>query len=98
MRRFEVSRRALRDLKDIWEFISEDSFDAADSLVENFYRAFSEVAQMPGMGHKREDLTHWDVLFWRVHSYLVVYRDTRPLRIVRVVHGKRDVRTLLTKR
>ncbi len=53
---------------------------------------------MPGMGHKREDLTQRNVLFWRVRSYLVVYRDSRPLRIVRVIHGKRDVRTLLDKR
>jgi plasmid stabilization system protein ParE len=53
---------------------------------------------MPGTGHKRQDLTLWDVLFRRVHSYLVVYRDSRPLRIVRVVHGKRDVRTVLKRR
>ena len=50
------------------------------------------------MGHSREDLTDRSVLFWRVHSHLVVYRASKPLRIVRVVHGKRDVRKLLEKR
>jgi plasmid stabilization system protein ParE len=52
---------------------------------------------MPGMGHKRADLTPRDVLFWPVHSYLVIYCASKPLRIVRVIHGKRDVKRLLKK-
>lgn len=48
------------------------------------------------MGHRREDLTLRAVLFWPVHSFLIVYRpDTRPLEIVRVVSGWRDVSRLL---
>ena len=50
------------------------------------------------IGHKREDLITREVLFWPVHSYLVVYTDSNPLRIVRVIHGKRDVKKLLKKR
>ena len=67
MKRFELARRALRDLQDIWEFVSKDNFDSADRLLENFYRAFDQLAEMPGMGHKRMDLTPRDVLFWMVH-------------------------------
>ncbi len=52
---------------------------------------------MPGMGHKRRDLTNRDVLFWPVHSYLITYQPSSPLRIVRVVHGRRDVKKLLGK-
>jgi len=59
---------------------------------------FSQLAESPRIGHKREDLTSREVLFWRVHSYLIVYRDSNPLRIVRVLHGKRDVKKLLKKR
>ena len=47
------------------------------------------------MGHRRPDLTGHDVLFWRVHTYLVIYRISEPLRIVRVIHAKRDVKKLL---
>ena len=35
------------------------------------------------------------VLFWPVHSYLITYRDSKPLRIVRVVHGRRNLKKLL---
>jgi plasmid stabilization system protein ParE len=36
VKKFELSRRALGDLRDIWEFVSEDSFSAADRLLEEF--------------------------------------------------------------
>jgi plasmid stabilization system protein ParE len=37
--------------------ISEDSFDAADRVLEDFYSAFGQLGEMPGMRHRREDLT-----------------------------------------
>jgi plasmid stabilization system protein ParE len=95
--RFELTRRAISDLQSIWDFVSEDSFDAADRLLEDFYTAFQQLSEMPGMGHKREDLTTRNVLFWPVHSYLVIYSASQPMRIVRVLHGKRDVKKLLKR-
>jgi len=48
------------------------------------------------MGHAREDLTPRPVLFWAVHSFLIVYRpETEPLEILRVVSGWRDVSEVL---
>ena len=55
MKDFELTRRAIGDLQAIWEFVSEDSYDAADRLIEDFYRAFHELSEMPRMGHKRSD-------------------------------------------
>ena len=52
MKRFEVTRRASRDLK-IWEFIADDNLDAADRVLEDFYRALRQIADMPGIGHRR---------------------------------------------
>lgn len=97
MKRFELARRALRDLQEIWEFISEDSFTAADRLLEEFYQAFQRLAESPGIGHKRQDLTDRNVLFWTLHSYLIIYRRQKLLKIVRIVHAKRDVRGILNK-
>ena len=97
MKRFELSRRALRDLQDIWKYISDDSFETADRVLEDFYRAFYQLAEMPAVGHRRQDLTQRALLFWTVHSYLVIYTDSKPLRIVRIIHGKCDVKKLLGK-
>jgi len=95
VREFRLARRALGDLQEIWDFISEDNLDAADRVMEDFYRAFGQLAETPGMGHRRADLTNRDVLFWPVYSYLIVYRHSDPLSIVRVFHGRRDVKKLL---
>jgi len=60
------------------------------------YEAFQRLAETPGLGHKREDLALLPVLFYAVWSYLVIYKpDTRPLEIVRVLHGARDVEAIL---
>jgi antitoxin ParD1/3/4/toxin ParE1/3/4 len=47
------------------------------------------------MGHLREDLADEALRFWRVYSYMIIYRpDSQPLEIVRVLHGARDTSTL----
>jgi len=60
-------------------------------------RAFSLLAQFPRNGHKRTDVqTSEPVLFWPVGSYVIVYMpDPKPIVIVRVVHGARDLDALL---
>jgi toxin ParE1/3/4 len=51
---------------------------------------------MPGMGHRREDVTDLPVRFWSVHSYLIVYRDDhRPIDIVHIVRGARNLKAIL---
>lgn len=52
------------------------------------------LAKNPNIGHQRVDLTSRpDVLFWPVRSYLILYRPSpTPLEILRVLHGRRDVR------
>jgi plasmid stabilization system protein ParE len=95
VKKFELARRALQDLQQIWEYVSEESFTAADRLLEEFYRTFQRLAETPGPGHKRSDLTQRPVLFLALHSYLIIYRNSTPLQIARIIHGKRDVKKLL---
>jgi plasmid stabilization system protein ParE len=51
------------DLDEIWEYIAADNIGAADRWIENPSDAFEALARAPGMGHKREDLTDYSVLF-----------------------------------
>jgi len=37
VKRFELARRALGDLQNIWEYVSADGFDAADRLIDIFH-------------------------------------------------------------
>jgi plasmid stabilization system protein ParE len=87
------------DLDDIWEYIARDSLDAADRWVGKLFDAFEALARTPGLGHRREDLTPYPVLFWPVGSYLIIYRAERqPMEIVAVTQGSRDIPRFLRLR
>jgi plasmid stabilization system protein ParE len=87
------------DLDDMWEYIAADNIDSADRWIEKLFEAMEAIGQTPGMGHRREDLTSHPVLFWPVGSYLVVYRaDRRPVEIVAVTQGSRDIPAFLRRR
>ena len=97
MKKFELARRAVADLQEIWEFVSEHSFAAADRLLGEFDTTFGQLAEMPGLGHKRVDLSRHNVLFWGLYSYLIIYKPTQPLRIVRVIHANRHLKRILNQ-
>jgi|ERR1700722_12337058 len=93
---YVVSEKARIDLQLIWEYIAQNSAEAADKVQNDFQSAMRRLAWMPGMGHTRSDVTSQHYRFWRVYSYLIIYKpDSKPLQIVRVIHGARDLRNLL---
>lgn len=93
---FRFSPEAFRDIDEIWEYIAEDNLDAADRVRDEIFTACQRLAEMPGMGHLREDLADEPLRFWPVYSYLIIYRpESKPLEVVRVLHGARDVKRLL---
>lgn len=54
------------------------------------------LAEMPGIGHAREDLADEPLRFFNMKGYLIIYRPgTPPLQIIHVVHGARDVGAVL---
>jgi plasmid stabilization system protein ParE len=53
----KTSDDADRDLDGIWDYIAEDNIDAADQWIGRLFDAFDAIANPPGIGHKREDLT-----------------------------------------
>ena len=100
MSAYVLSADAERDLDHIWDFIAEDSIDMADRWIGKLFDAFESLAQTPGLGHKRDDLTAHPVLFWPLDSYLIIYRALapavrRPIEIVAVTQGSRDIPAFL---
>lgn len=99
MNAFRLSPEASQDLTEIFEYIAQDNVDAAERVRVELLEAMRGLVKMPGKGHRREDLTDRDVLFWLVRSYHIIYRaGTRPLEIVAVLHGKRNIRRILRER
>ena len=87
--------QAIEDLDEIWERIAQDNLDAAERLIDEFESACQSLAQIPLLGVSRPDLTHESLRFLSVRRYLIVYDpSTMPIRIIAILHGMRDVRTI----
>ena len=90
---------AALDLDEIWEYIAADSIDAADGWIAKLFDTFDILGRNPGIGHIREDLSAYPVLYWPVGSYLVIYRTQRmPIEVVAVTRGSRDIPAFLQSR
>lgn len=97
--RFVLTPQARADLLGIWTYIAEDSQENADRVLERLHAAFTRLAEMPGMGHHREDLADARHRFWTVFSYVIAYRDqTSPLEIIAIVHGARQLEAFFQHR
>ncbi len=98
MKRFVLTRLAERDLDQIKSYLVEKAGPRITRRVLKDIRAALELlGKEPGAGHVREDLTERPVKFWPVYSYLIVYDPmAKPIRIIRILHGMRDVEEVLT--
>jgi toxin ParE1/3/4 len=96
MKRFVLTRPAERDLDHIKSYLVEKAGPiVARRVMKDIRSALNLLGGQPGIGHVREDLTNRPVKFWPIYSYLIVYDpETKPVEIVRVVHGMRDLEEL----
>src|SRR5262245_48667343 len=98
MKRFEITPSAQNDLFEIEDFIARDSPTAARRVILELQSGMQKLAKMPHIGHRRKDIKDPRYRFWNVYSYLIVYDpEASPLRIIRVVHGHRDLPKLLDR-
>ena len=99
MRRYTLAPQAGEDLREIRAYLKrEASLPVAQSTLKKIREAFTFLGRTPGAGHIREDLTDAPIKFWPVYSYLIVYDPaTRPIEIIRVIHGSREVSSVLSQ-
>jgi toxin ParE1/3/4 len=91
MNRCEFTELARADLQDILTYIAADSLRAALRWIERIEQQCQRLAEMPGMGRRRDDLAA-GLRSFPVGLYLIFYREVENgVQIVRVLHGARDV-------
>jgi len=54
---YDFHPEAALDLDDIWDFIAEDSLDAADQVLADILASLDALVAFPSHGRKRPDLT-----------------------------------------
>ena len=90
-----LAAEALADLEEIWQYIADDSPDAADRIVDEILEACDKLRSSPEIGRPREDLGT-GLRSWPVRNYIIFYRfggDT--VGVARVLHGARDIETVM---
>lgn len=101
MSRYQFTPEAVDDLFEIWSFIAADSIEAADRVESAIYEACDFLADSPLAGRVRSDLTSLPLRFWVLQpysNYLIVYDPkTDPVRIIRILHGARNIPSLLMR-
>lgn len=99
MTQYQFTPEATDDLFAIWSFIAEGSVAAADRVEKAIYAACILVANSPEIGGVRRELTDLPVRFWLVQpyqNYFIVYDpQTKPLHIIRILHGARNLPSIL---
>jgi len=88
-----VTRRPLAeaDIFEIWDYIADDSMEAADRWVDQLDEKFQLIATQPMMGRAREELAP-GLRSFPFRRYVIFYMPIgNGIDVVRVLHGARDV-------
>lgn len=91
MLRIEITRRARRDIGDIYDY-GVESFgqDTTESYVAMLMRATERLAEFPGIG---QVITNRSDTIWRLScgSHVIVYRiDAETVLVARILHQSMD--------
>ena len=97
MSRYLLTVDAERDIDLIKDYLLlQGGTGLARHVLGHIQRGMELIGDNPGIGHVRDDLTDQPVRFWAVFSYLIIYDPVpRPVQVVRVLHGARDLANLL---
>jgi plasmid stabilization system protein ParE len=91
-----LSPLAEQDVDEIVTYIAKENPASAHAFLDALFDTMEKLADYPDMGHLRDDLTDKPVKFWTFKwHYLIIYKPTSPIEIVRVLSGYRDIINLI---
>ena len=92
-----LAPQAAADLDDIWYYVAIESgsVEIADRFVDSITERFVQLAGLPYLGRPRDDDFGIGLRSFTVAEYVIVYLVAdNDVRILRVVHGRRDLEEL----
>jgi toxin ParE1/3/4 len=92
-----VSLRARSEILDIHSYLAERSSFAADRLLARFSQRFEELREFPSLGPDRSEFGYW-LRGLLIDGYVAFYVvETDRIVIVRVIDGRRDLRSEMSR-
>ena len=92
---YSISKAALADLDDIWDYIAQNSLLQADRMQDRIFRACYKLAKNIHAGRPRPELREGLRSFIE-EPYVIFYTIEESARITirRVIHGSRDIESM----
>ena len=91
---FTLTPSASRDIDGILEYVLEQSGrNRALDVHRKLHEGFSRIGAQPKLlGHVRDDFAFESLRVYLVFPFFIIYLpETKPVQILRVIHGARDV-------
>jgi plasmid stabilization system protein ParE len=93
-----ITPAAKSDIDQIWSyiFLQSGSQEIADRLTDTVYSRILLLSRYPYLGRDRSADLGIESRSLSVGEYVIVYRltSTNDVRVLRVVHGRRDLESL----
>lgn len=91
MAKLLISPAAMADLDDIWDYIAEDSPEAATRFLSLLLEQCQLLADSPYLGRERADIGREGVRSYPFKNYILLYQvEKNVVEVLHVFHGKRD--------
>jgi toxin ParE1/3/4 len=86
------------ELDEIWSYIASESSspEAANRLIDSLTDRFFALSNHPYLGRRRDHDLRPGLRSLSVGAYIILHRiEGRDVLILHVLHGRRDLKTLL---
>jgi toxin ParE1/3/4 len=92
--KFELSAHARQDLKEIWIYLAENNYAAANRALRELGQKFQLLANNPLLGRVQDDLI-LNLRRFPYKKYNIFYFPVENgIEIYRVLHGSRNIEEL----
>jgi toxin ParE1/3/4 len=95
-----VAAEVEAELDEIWSYVATESGDTevADRLINSITDRFFMLSKHPELGRRRDHDLRPGLRSLTVGQYVILHRiEGRDVLILHVLHGRRDLKTLLNQ-
>ncbi len=95
MAKFYLTKKAVEDLNDIWNYTYEEwSERQADKYYFSLLKSIQLLAEKPNSG-KKYDIVLTELLGYKSEQHIIFYSvlSTNEIEVVRILHGSMDLKS-----
>ncbi len=100
MAKFELTKKAVEDLEDIWNYTCENwSEHQADIYYQLLIESFNEIADNPRSGKNYSEILE-SLRGFKVGRHIVFFREMEGLKveIIRILHEQMDLKNRINEK